>query len=266
MNYLIKTIAIATLAIALAACNQKPTNENGEAVDPITYSKDKSASDESMKGTADDVPQSQYAFGDLPYDYDALEPVIDHKTMKLHYDKHHKGYYKKFLNAIEDTEASGKEVTEIFSQVSKYPVGVRNNGGGYYNHWLFWNSISPEMEQQPNAKLMQALQKSFGSYNDFMLEFTEAAASQFGSGWAWLIVKEDGSLAVTNTSNQDNPLMDVAEMQGMPILALDVWEHAYYVKYNNKRTKYIENFWKIVDWEKVNMRYQNALKGEVFMP
>ncbi|MGM0613628.1 MAG: superoxide dismutase [Bacteroidota bacterium] len=220
-----------------------------------------------MTSTADDVPDSDYAFGSLPYQFDDLEPYIDHKTMRLHYGKHHKGYYKKFLNAIKNSDAQGKSIIEILKNVSQYSNGVRNNGGGYYNHWLFWHSLTPETGQQPGEELSSAIEKAFGSFEEFKETFSNAAASQFGSGWAWLIVDDEGNLLVTSTSNQDNPIMDVVETNGMPILALDVWEHAYYLKYNNKRTKYIENFWKLVDWENVDQRYKEAVnQEEIFTP
>lgn len=254
------------LIISISCMNnqQKENNESNE--DVITYSKDKSEFDASMKPSAADVPESKYHFKALPYNFDAFEPVIDTKTMKLHYDKHHKGYYKKFINAIKQTDDYGKDIVEILSQISNYSSAVRNNAGGYYNHWLFWHSLSPEIGQNPSDNLKNALEESFGSWDAFQESFNTAATSQFGSGWAWLIVDRDGKLGVINTPNQDNPLMDVVKRKGIPILALDVWEHAYYIRYQNKRTTYIKNYWKIIDWSKVDKRYHDAINKKVFKP
>lgn len=267
MKIIANLILISVVAIGLSSCNQQPQNDKKEKSEAITYEKDQKRSDESMVSKVDDVPDSDYAFGTLPYQFDDLEPFIDHKTMRLHYGKHHKGYYKKFLNALNNSEAEGKSIIEILKNVSEYSEGVRNNGGGYYNHWLFWHSLSPKTGQKPGEDLSDAIDKAFGSYQDFKETFNNAAASQFGSGWAWLIIDSEGNLEVTSTPNQDNPLMDVTKTNGKPILALDVWEHAYYLKYNNRRTKYIENFWKIVDWEKVEQRYNKAVnQQEIFTP
>lgn len=260
-----RLVLILFLAVGMISCMQNNSDQSEDENEAITYTKDKSASDASMTSSVDDVPKSDYAFGPLPYAFDALEPVIDTKTMKLHYDKHHKGYYKKFLKAISETDAEGKDIVDILSQVSMYSMGVRNNGGGYYNHWLYWNSLSPD-DKTVSDVFKKAIGKDFGSMEAFKEAFSSEAATQFGSGWAWLIVKFDGSLAVSSTPNQDNPLMDIADINGIPILALDVWEHAYYVKYNNKRTQYIESFWKIIDWESVSDRYAKALNQDIFIP
>jgi Fe-Mn family superoxide dismutase len=260
-------LAVFFVSATLVGCQQQqPKNGEGENIEPITYDKDKSKSDKNMAGLAGDVPDSRYYFGDLPYKYDELEPAIDHRTMKLHYDKHHKGYYKKFLKAIKGTEAAGKPVLDIFSRVSEYPAGVRNNGGGYYNHWLFWYSLSPRGGGEPQGSLAEAINRSFGSFENFKSEFNKAASGVFGSGWAWLILSENDKLKIVNTSNQDNPLMDVNPVNGHPIINLDVWEHAYYVKYNNRRSDYISNYWKIVDWQKAQKRFEKAQKGKVFHP
>ena len=267
MKIIANLILISVVAIGFSSCNQQPRNDKKKKSEAITYEKDQKRSDESMKSTAVDVPESAYAFSKLPYQFDDLEPFIGYKTMRLHYGKHHKGYYKKFLNAIKNTSAEGKSIVDILQNVSEYSMGVRNNGGGYYNHWLFWHSLTPKTGQEPGGDLSNAINKAFGSYQDFKETFNSAAASQFGSGWAWLIVDNDGNLVVTSTPNHDNPLMDVTETNGMPLLALDVWEHAYYLKYNNRRTEYIENFWKIVDWEKVEQRYIKAVnQQEIFTP
>lgn len=267
MKTVLTIFGLILITSLFSSCMNSQQNENSDSDKAvITYSKDKSESDASLKPSVEDVPESSYDFDLLPYDFNALEPVIDTKTMKLHYDKHHKGYYKKFLKAIKLTGDYGTDIIEIFSQISNYSSGVRNNAGGYYNHWLFWHSLSPEKNQEPSGKIKMAIEESFGSLNSFQESFNQAASKQFGSGWAWLIVTESGKLMVTNTSNQDNPLMDLVDQNGYPILALDVWEHAYYVKYQNKRTSYIENFWKIIDWAKVNERYQDAINQKAFIP
>lgn len=193
----------------------------------------------------------------LPYDYDALEPNIDKETMTIHHTKHHKGYTDKLNGALSDSD-QGKSIEEIIKNISSYSGAVRNNGGGYYNHSLFWQVMSPNGGGNPSGDLANAINSAFGSFDAFKEKFSDAAATRFGSGWAWLIVKGDGSLAVTSTPNQDNPLMDIAEEKGTPILGLDVWEHAYYLKYQNKRPDYISAFWNVVDWNKVAENYNNA--------
>lgn len=190
----------------------------------------------------------------LPYNYDALEPYIDATTMEIHYSKHHGGYTKKLNSAIEGTPLAGRPIEDILKEVSKHPAGVRNNGGGYYNHNLFWENMAPNAGGKPSGDLAKAIDKHFGSFDDFKDKFSQAAASRFGSGWAWLINRQ-GELLITTTPNQDNPLMDVAEVKGQPLLALDVWEHAYYLKYQNRRPDYIENFWNVVNWKEVEKRY-----------
>lgn len=193
----------------------------------------------------------------LPYANNALEPYIDAKTMEIHHDKHHGGYTNNLNNAIKGTEYEGKSIEEILKNISKLSTAVRNNGGGYYNHNLFWQILAPNAGGNPSGELAEAINKKFGSFEDFKKEFANAAATRFGSGWAWLCVS-GGELAVCSTPNQDNPLMDVAECQGTPILGLDVWEHAYYLKYQNKRPDYIEAFWNLVNWDEVAERYLAA--------
>lgn len=206
-------------------------------------------------------PITGHFFPALPYNYDALEPHIDATTMELHYDKHHRGYFKKFTNAIEGTSLETTSMPAIFSEVSKHGTAVRNNGGGYYNHMLFWESLSPE-GGEPSAKLLSHLIKNFKSFDAFKEDFFKAAKTQFGSGWAWLILDADKKLKVVSTPNQDNPLMDVVEQKGIPLLTIDVWEHAYYLNYQNKRGDYINAFWNIVNWKVVSKRLEKALKGE----
>lgn len=196
-----------------------------------------------------------HPFPALNYDYSALEPYIDSTTMAIHYNRHYRGYYNNFLKAIEGTPLAEMPVEEILAQVSKHSTAIRNNGGGYYNHLLFWENMSPN-GGEPSAELQKAITKRFGSMEGFQKEFVAAALSVFGSGWAWLIVTESGELAVVTSSNQDSPIMDVAPVKGKPLLALDVWEHAYYLKYQNKRVDYINSFWKVVDWQTVSNRYK----------
>lgn len=190
----------------------------------------------------------------LDYAYDALEPHFDAQTMEIHHSKHHQGYTNNLNNAIEGTDAAGKSIEEILANVSKYSGAVRNNGGGFYNHSIFWENLSPNGGGVPTGELGKAIIEAFGSFDKFKEEFSAAAATRFGSGWAWLI-KKDGKLEVTSTPNQDNPLMDIAEKKGEVLLGLDVWEHAYYLKYQNKRPDYIKAFWNVVNWDVVSTRF-----------
>lgn len=191
---------------------------------------------------------------ELDYAYNALEPNIDARTMEIHHTKHHAGYTNNLNAAIEGTDLAGKSIEDILAGISKHPMAVRNNGGGYYNHDLFWKVMSPNGGGLPSGKVLQAIEKSFGSFDAFKEQFSKAAATRFGSGWAWLVKKQDGSLVVSSTPNQDNPLMDVAEVKGTPILGLDVWEHAYYLKYQNLRPDYIGAFYNVINWEEVAKR------------
>lgn len=194
----------------------------------------------------------------LPYPNDALEPHIDATTMEIHHDRHHAAYTTNLNAAIKDTEWDNQTIEGILSNISKLSPAVRNNGGGFYNHNLFWSIMGPGKGGEPTGELSDSIKKAFGSFDEFKTQFTAAGATRFGSGWAWLIVKQDGGLAICSTPNQDNPLMDIAEVKGKPILALDVWEHAYYLKYQNKRPDYISNFWNVVNWDAVNTLYQSA--------
>ena len=187
----------------------------------------------------------------LPYAFDALEPHIDKLTMEIHHDRHHKAYVDNLNKAV---GASTKSLDELLANVSTQPVAVRNNGGGHWNHSFFWQLLAPASGKQPSAELLAQIQKDFGSFDNLKAEFGKAASSRFGSGWAWLLVK-DGKLVISSTPNQDNPLMDVAEVKGKPILALDVWEHAYYLKYQNKRADYINAFWNVVNWDFVSQQF-----------
>ena len=195
---------------------------------------------------------------ELTFAYDALEPNIDAATMEIHHTKHHQGYVNKFNAAIEGTDLEGKAIEDVLANVSAHSAGVRNNGGGHYNHSLFWSILAPNAGGTPTGDLAAAIDKAFGSFDAFKEAFANAAATRFGSGWAWLIVNAEGELEVTSTPNQDNPLMDVADVKGTPILGLDVWEHAYYLNYQNKRPDYIASFWNVVDWSKVAEKFAAA--------
>jgi len=190
----------------------------------------------------------------LKYDYKALEPYIDAQTMEIHHSKHHAAYTNNLNAALENHDAAGKSIEELLSAISKLPVAVRNNGGGFYNHNLYWDVMAPGGAAEPKGELLKAINSSFGSVDAFKEAFTKAAATRFGSGWAWL-VKKGSELVVSSTPNQDNPLMDIAEVQGLPILGIDVWEHAYYLKYQNRRPEYIDAFLKVINWDEVGKRF-----------
>lgn len=196
-----------------------------------------------------------FALPELKYNYDALEPFIDARTMEIHHTKHHAAYTNNLNSLVAGTEAESLSIEKILKEVSKYPIGVRNNGGGFYNHNLFWDFLSPNGGGKPTGDLLQAIESDFGSFEAFQEKFSTAAATRFGSGWAWLI-KSEGKLVVTSTANQDNPLMDIAEIKGTPVLALDVWEHAYYLQYQNRRPDYIQAFWNLVNWTEAEQRYK----------
>lgn len=188
----------------------------------------------------------------LPYAFDALAPHIDARTMEIHHGKHHAAYTNNLNVAIKDTAMEQMTIEEILANISQHSAAIRNNGGGFYNHNLFWEVMSPDGGGEPTGALAEAINNAFGSFEAFKTAFSAAAASRFGSGWAWLVKKEDGSLVVSSTPNQDNPLMDVAEVKGTPILGLDVWEHAYYLNYQNRRPDYITAFFNVVNWRKVS--------------
>lgn len=193
----------------------------------------------------------------LNYSYDALEPHIDARTMEIHHTKHHNGYTTKLNDAIKGSDLEGKSIEDILANVSKHSAGVRNNGGGFYNHSLFWEIMSPNGGGEPSGELAQMINDAFGSFEKFKEAFSNAAATQFGSGWAWLCY-ENGKLSVCSTPNQDNPLMDVTDCVGTPILGLDVWEHAYYLNYQNRRPDYINAFFNVIDWGKVTEKLNAA--------
>ncbi len=194
---------------------------------------------------------------DLPYAFDALEPNIDAKTMEIHHGKHHAGYTNNLNAAIADSPLADQSIEDILANVSQHSMAVRNNGGGYFNHCLFWEVMSPNGGGNPdNLSVGAAIKDAFGSYDDFKKEFSAAAATRFGSGWAWLSLDGAGKLFISSTPNQDNPLMDVADKKGTPVLGLDVWEHAYYLNYQNRRPDYISSFFNVINWEEVNKRFE----------
>ena len=190
----------------------------------------------------------------LPYAYDALEPHIDTETMKIHHDKHHQAYVDNLNKAVAGTDNENKSIEELVKAAGTISPAVRNNGGGHWNHTFFWESLKKNEGGKPAGKLAEAIDAAFGSFDAFKEKFNTAGTTRFGSGWAWLIVK-DGKLEVSSTPNQDNPLMDVAEVKGTPILGCDVWEHAYYLKYQNKRPAYLEAFWNVINWDVVGERF-----------
>lgn len=197
---------------------------------------------------------------ELPYAYGALEPFIDAETMELHYTRHHAAYTDKLNAAVAAAGLTGKSAHELLKNVSQYPEAIRNNGGGFLNHKLFWKMLAPPTGKQPSAELLAALNRDFGSLDAFKEKFNAAAKSVFGSGWAWLIA-DKGMLKIATTRNQDNPIMDIADEKGMPVLCLDVWEHAYYIKNQNRRVDYVEAFWNVVNWDFVSQRYRNFNKA-----
>lgn len=196
-----------------------------------------------------------FTLPNLDYSYDALEPHIDARTMEIHHTKHHQAYINNLNAAVKDTDLEGKSLEELFSNISNAPVAVRNNGGGHYNHSLFWKVIGPDSGGQPSGELLDAIESAFGSFDSFKDEFAKAAATRFGSGWAWLL-KTNKGLAISSTPNQDNPLMDIADVKGDPILGLDVWEHAYYLHYQNRRPDYINAFFNVINWSEVERLFK----------
>ncbi|MCU7695017.1 superoxide dismutase [Haoranjiania flava] len=198
-----------------------------------------------------------FTLPDLPYAFEALEPHIDAKTMEIHHDKHHNAYVTNLNKAIEGTEHANKSLEELLANAGSISPAVRNNGGGHWNHTFFWEILSPDGGGQPEGELAAAIDAAFGSFEDFKSKFNEAAGARFGSGWAWLVVK-DGKLQITSTPNQDNPLMDVADVKGKPVLGIDVWEHAYYLKYQNRRPDYMQAVWNVINWKKVAEHFSAA--------
>lgn len=200
----------------------------------------------------------EFVLPEISYPYNSLEPYIDAQTMELHHSKHHASYTEKFNVAVGELGLTGKTALEILSEVSKYPDSIRNNGGGFFNHKLFWKMLAPANGKAPDGQLLAAINENFGSFDSFKNTFGSTAKSLFGSGWVWLIAAND-KLLVTSTSNQDSPVMDIIKEQGSPLLCIDVWEHAYYLKYQNRRAEYVDAFWNIVNWDFVGQRFQQTL-------
>lgn len=208
----------------------------------------------------DNQPVAKHVFAPLPYAYDALEPYIDKQTMEIHYSRHHKAYYDNFMKAIAETPLETTAMPDIFAKMSEHSTVIRNNGGGFWNHEFFWNVMLPVGAKEPEGDLAEVIIKTFGSFEEFKKQFAEAGAKRFGSGWAWLSVDQNGSLFISSTANQDNPMMNTEKLQGTPLLGIDVWEHAYYLKYQNKRADYLNAFWNVVNWTVVAKNYQQAIK------
>ncbi len=202
------------------------------------------------------MENAPFALPSLSFDYKALEPYIDAMTMEIHHSRHHKAYVDNLNKAVSGTELATKSLDELLANCSKMPVAVRNNGGGHWNHSFFWKVIAPSTNSKPSKNLESQIVKDFGSLENLKTEFNKAASTRFGSGWAWLVLK-DGKLSIGSTANQDNPLMDLSDVKGKPILALDVWEHAYYLKYQNKRVDYINAFWSLINWDFVSSQFSN---------
>ena len=195
----------------------------------------------------------------LPYATDALEPHIDKITMEIHHGKHHQAYITNLNKALEGKPEADSTIEEIITNISKFPMAVRNNGGGHYNHTLFWTVLSPNGGGEPTGELAEAIKSAFGTFTDFKTKINEAGTTRFGSGWAWLIVTPEKKLAICSTPNQDCPLMDIAEVKGTPILGIDVWEHAYYLKHQNRRPEYLVAIWNVIDWKHVAELYKKAM-------
>ena len=240
----IKTVPITVSLAALAACGNSQTSTN------------------SISQTKNVNQPMAFELPALPYAFNALEPHIDAKTMEIHHGKHHNAYVTNLNNAVTaEAAAQGKSIEELMANISKFPMAIRNNGGGHWNHSLFWQIMSPKGGGEPKGEIAFAINGAFGSLENFKKEFANAGATRFGSGWAWLSVDASKNLFVSSTPNQDNPLMDIAEKKGTPILGMDVWEHAYYLHYQNRRPDYIAAFWNVVNWDEVNTRFKKATGG-----
>lgn len=200
--------------------------------------------------------QPKFQLPQLGYAYDALEPYIDTQTMQIHHLKHHQSYVDNLNKALENTSVQNLSIEEILKNISSYSIAVRNNAGGHYNHSLYWTILTPDKNTKPSERLLQAINQQFGSIDSLKKLLINAAAGHFGSGWAWLSVDNNNKLFISTTPNQDNPLMDIAEKKGRPILGIDVWEHAYYLKYQNRRMDYLLAIWNVINWEEVSRRYE----------
>jgi len=205
-----------------------------------------------------DTNKPAIVFEPLPFPFDALEPHIDEKTVEIHYARHHKSYYTNLMKALSGTALEGQTLDALMPTLGTQPAAIRNNAGGHFNHTFYWTCLSPKGGGAPTGALLKAINAAFGSFDAFKEAFKKSALGRFGSGWAWLCVAKDGSLFITDTANQDNPLMDIAEKPGTPLLVIDVWEHAYYLKYQNLRASHTDAFWNIVNWEQVSKRFEQA--------
>ena len=252
MHFLITSLLLVTI---LLSCNNKKLTEVVEVPLP-------SGEEKITIGVPDDVKADEGAFQmeKLPYSYEALTPYVSALTMEMHYSKHYLTYTNNLNKAVAGTELENLTIEEVLSKLDMNDATIRNNAGGYYNHSLYWKSIGPKGAQQPKDTLAAAITKKFGSFAEFTTSFKEEATKQFGSAWVWLIVDRSGNLQITSTQNQDNPLMRNALVQGTPILALDLWEHAYYLDYQYKRKNYVDAFFKVINWSKVSENYEEALK------
>ena len=250
-------LALFVTTILLSSCNEKKLTE---VQVPLP---EEEVTTVAMGNPADVIAnEGTFKMMPLPYSYDALEPHIDAKTMELHYSKHHLGYINKLNEIIAGTELEKLTIEEILKSLDLENKTLRNNAGGYYNHNMYWASMSSKGGGEPSGTLNTAIIKDFGSFADFKNQLTEAANKQFGSGWAWLVTDKTGKLSIVGTANQDNPLMPNIGVTGTPILALDVWEHAYYLKYQNKRNSYVEAFFKVINWNAVAKRYDESVKKD----
>ncbi|WP_309640654.1 superoxide dismutase [Flavobacterium sp.] len=249
-------IFISVICLVLVSCNNKKLTEVVEVPLPSKEEKMLIGSPEDVK--ADDGTFKMVA---LPYSYEALAPNIDALTMELHYSKHYLTYTNNLNKAIAGTELDQLSIEEVLKKLDVSNADLRNNAGGYYNHSLFWENMASKPAAKPKDSLAVAINRDFGSFEGFRTQFEDAASKQFGSGWAWLVTDKAGKLQITSTANQDNPLMSNAVIKGTPILALDVWEHAYYLNYQYKRKKYIDAFFNVINWKKVGERYDEAIKN-----
>lgn len=201
-----------------------------------------------------------HEFAALPFAYDALEPYIDKMTMEIHYSRHHRAYFDNFIKSVQGTPLENMPMVDIFETISQQSIVVRNNGGGYWNHEFFWKVITPGGNKEPQGNLLEAINNTFGNFENFKKQFADAGMKRFGSGWAWLSVDKNGQLFISSTANQDNPYMNTETQHGTPILCIDVWEHAYYLKYQNKRADYLNAYWNVVNWTEVGKNYQTAIE------
>lgn len=253
-----RVLSIFIIALHLTSCNEKKLTE---VQVPLP---EEEVTTVQMGNPADVIAnEGTFKMMPLPYAYDGLEPNIDARTMEIHYSKHHLGYINKLNEVIAGTELDKLTIEEILKSLDLENKPLRNNAGGYYNHNMFWSSMSSKGGGEPTGSLNTAIKKDFGSFSDFKNQLTETANKQFGSGWAWLVTDKTGKLSIVGTANQDNPLMPNIGVVGTPILALDVWEHAYYLKYQNKRNNYVEAFFNVINWKAVEKRYDETVKKEL---